>query len=410
LLVRKRSNVYVVCASSSFDFFRLPQDISIRSPFDKNPLFVTYFSEKNIESALELLQGEGRYFVDIKEWIPEVAKKIYAETEGHTCLSAYYFLCVRDILEMICSAQYSLTLTSFLDEFNNMISYTLPALLSVSRIIGKIKAQLNANSSLALKIESSCLLYDQTIPFDSKQEWHCTILRLGIARIVPGHSEMKISCNTMKKLFLQAIAPTITIEPHLSNLCTQKPGLINSLIDLLKILFQYLNINAIMNENSWTLDRISKSPEVLGPSEKTYQTELYVLLSSWCAGSAFWFPTFEMIAGSNEKVDLGLSYKDLCGPGFLYHFEFGVNLPAVGPHSAQSHYDRQCNVYSNNSRLTKSLVIMIYTNPHPKAKFFWPEKVHDQVSYVQVQHFLSKDPMKVTIKSVSGVEEVHLKK
>jgi len=81
-----------------------------------------------------------------------------------------------------------------------------------------------------------------------------------------------------------------------------------------------------------------------------------------------------------------------------YLIELGVNLARTGDndHSCEGHYHRQIERYSKGKDVFGSIVVVIYTNSH-KGKYFWPEKDHDQVQYIVVEHFLETNPRRIIV-------------
>jgi len=238
----------------------------------------------------------------------------------------------------------------------------------------------------------------------SELDWQREVLRMGIGKLTSEQKVLDLSCNTMRRIYLQVLAKKTTQETQFTTIISmcKSSGEVDLLV-LLKYLLKNIRLNALLQKDSWVTDRVSKSSSVKGPSEKTYQALFFSTLYSIC--SAPWYPTFEMCRGVREKVDLGLIYANLDDDDTKekYLIEIGVNLASTGDggHSCQGHFNRQVERYSSKD-VSKSIVVMIYTNEHKGYEYFWPTKKEgkhkeEKVQYIIVEHFLEKNPNKISV-------------
>jgi len=227
------------------------------------------------------------------------------------------------------------------------------------------------------------------VMFDRTVAWQKLVLRLGIAKLIDNNKVVALSCNVMRRLFLETLAPKAMPQVHHIFSFCKSPGNLD-LLELTKYLFEHLNVISLSRKESWVKDRVSTKKK--GPSEKTYQGQFYTTLFGICTHP--WSLIFEMKGGGGGKVDLGLIYKDPETETGMKKFmiELGVNLARKGDkgHSCKGHYDRQVETYNTNP-VDQSIVIMIDTNKHRKG-FYWPGDIHPHVQYIVVEHFLDKDP------------------
>jgi len=383
-LVRGRVNTWVVCATSSFEISfptKGKHENSVESPFDKNLYIVSYFTKDQIQNALVSLQGDksSRFFVDLSQLLPSMVDTIFSETQGHPGLCAHYFMVIREILNKISSETYNIE-TSKLPKMwqygSDVLVYTN---LRDFRLADKIK-----EVNLGTELETSGLLYDSPVQF-TNEEWQKLVLRLGLAKLGSDKTTFTLSCNVMRKLYLDTKAMTTNLpRHHIFSMCKTAGAL--DLIELSKFLFQNLKLPSLLRQESWVTERWNKKKK--GPSEKTYQAQFYTTLSSVCTTP--WFPVYEMSRGKKDKVDLGLIYTPDEKTVKKYLIELGVNLAPTGDgtHSCEGHYDRQVERYTQ-SDIAHSIVIMVFTNKHESA-YFWPADNHSNVSYVIVEHFLER--------------------
>eukprot|EP01124_Arcella_intermedia_P026958 TRINITY_DN5189_c0_g1_i2.p1 TRINITY_DN5189_c0_g1~~TRINITY_DN5189_c0_g1_i2.p1 ORF type:complete len:642 (+),score=85.50 TRINITY_DN5189_c0_g1_i2:81-2006(+) len=370
-LTRKRHKVWVVCATSSYNFFLPRDDIDI-SPFDEEFFTTTYFSEEMLKEGLKQLEGEKNedYYVDFSRWEDDIVNLIMRETEGHPYLSANYFLVVSDLMDRVNSSSYKLSIDDVGKEwkFANMYVYQK---LAQSRLRKKIS---QCVPQLKNYVENSGLLYGNSIPFEKTLDWHLTSLRLGLTKL--NGNILTMSCNLIRVFYLQSIQPILPPIHSIVNLCT--PSYDVKILELVEVLFSHLPSTPFLKKESWVTDRIK--PSQLGPSEKLYQTEFFSILSSIC-NDPCWYPLYEMNRGGANKVDLGL----VCSvTKKKYLIKLGVNCPNTGQeNSCQLHYDRQYSQYHTKD-VQGSIVIMIYTNEHP---FYFPPTLYPEVQYLAVGHY-----------------------
>jgi hypothetical protein len=97
--------VFVICVTSSFEAFNPAFTDIQKSPFEKKPLYVTYWSKEQILIAIKELQGKDEIFVDLSQFKHEIAKKVMANTNGHSFFCAHYFKLLHDRIEGVHSMQ-----------------------------------------------------------------------------------------------------------------------------------------------------------------------------------------------------------------------------------------------------------------------------------------------------------------
>jgi len=395
-IVRGRLNTWVICATSSFDLFPIPEaQVSVDSPFSKDVFPVSYFTKDQIDCALSILQGQGQFFVSLESVLKMMTTKIFDETQGHPGLCAHYFALVREILNKISSTNYQFT-TADIPKMWEFASEVL--ILANTRSFRLLDKMLEVN--IFKLVEKSGLLYDLPVKFNNKT-WEQDALRLGLGKLDSECKSFSLSCNIIRRLYLQAVARTTNTQlqftPILS-MCSG-PGEID-LLEVVKYLFMNIQPTELLHKESWVEDRITKKPSCKGPSEKTYQNLFFTTLFSIC--NAPWHAVLEIISGEKEKgkCDLGLIYSDEDKmTKTKYLIELGVNLPNSAKkdnHTCEGHYNRQVEKYSEKN-VAKSIVVMIYTNKHLGYQHFWPKKDSSQVQYIMVEHFLETTPYQISI-------------
>jgi len=130
-----------------------------------------------------------------------------------------------------------------------------------------------------------------------------------------------------------------------------------------------------------------------------------------CINSSF-VPVLESSRGGRNKVDLNI--KEFGNPKKILIDDNNLELKlcnqielacdvrkedkegAKHPHSAKSHYIRQIEKYTQIDTID-SLVVIIYHFRWGRENYFWPDKQHDAVRYIIVEHILDENPGKYTI-------------
>jgi len=169
------------------------------------------------------------------------------------------------------------------------------------------------------------------------------------------------------------------------------PGILN-ITDLVSYMFEQLDMKLLSNRSCWVNDPINRNQS--GPSEKLYQANIYGILCALCVSDSCWTPLYETKA-STGKVDLGLEYFDtMTRTKHKYIIELGCNEQSTG---AESHYKRQDTVYAQEPGIRASILILIYTNEHPKAGLYWPTHYSDNVIYYVAQHLILSTPHQVML-------------
>lgn len=393
-LIRKRHNVHLVASSSSFELLVPEENSKLESPFNKKVFYTTYFNENLISDAIALLQGKDDYYVHVSNQIKQdIVQKIFSETEGHPHLCSYYFTIIRSVFIQVSSSTYSPTanVDQVLELWNQLLLSQLPTQINTSRLKDKIA---QADPFTLLEIEKSGIFYSGTVPFQIDQRWQLELLRLGIGKIIETKM-LVLSCNIVRNFYFQSLRASSMSVKCIAEFC-HSPDKLN-LLEVIIHIFSLLPVYPFQIKASYVMSRVKKN--VLGPSEKQYQCQIYRFLSELCRGNQYWRPTAEKkIEGSvKEKVDLALIYYNPLNQSTVqeYLIELGCNCSVLsGAHSAESHYVRQKENYNKPGQ--KSVVIMIYTHKFD-SNYFWPSSVDDSVAYVVVQHLIEDTPNKITM-------------
>eukprot|EP01126_Amoeba_proteus_P023577 TRINITY_DN2369_c0_g1_i1.p1 TRINITY_DN2369_c0_g1~~TRINITY_DN2369_c0_g1_i1.p1 ORF type:complete len:296 (-),score=47.59 TRINITY_DN2369_c0_g1_i1:889-1776(-) len=138
-LVRHHDGVFVICATSHFDFFR--PVTNLESPFSKEFFSLNFFTQDDIQKAISLLQGKGMYFIDLSTIMQPTSEKIFRETEGHLGLCAHYFVIIRNIAELASRSSYQLQNTDILEQWEYQSEVTILEELKTFRRFTRLREE-----------------------------------------------------------------------------------------------------------------------------------------------------------------------------------------------------------------------------------------------------------------------------
>jgi len=381
----------VVCATSFEVFGTVKEAVDkLASPFEKDHFIISYFSKESIKEAITKLQGKGKEFIDLSSCIEEMINYIYLETFGHPGLSAYYLMGIHELLQQARSSYYLIYSQDIPHLWRTSVPYTAYQYINISRLKVRFSEEITEYKD---DIENSGILYDKLITYDQKSVWQKEILRLGMAKFTANELQIEISCNVMRRLYLASvrwtdIPPDIYIHSFISD---HTPGVID-IFSLVKTVFRYISVKSIKATQSWVQSRVNKE---LGPSEKQYQFEFYKILYTMCLSEPKWVPSIEVNRGEKNKVDLGIFYKKQKNLFESYQIEFATNVRNTkdGTHSAEAHYERVRDQYSNSAEARKrSILVIIYTHTR-KRDYWWPSD--KTVKYIVVNHLINDTPNKI---------------
>lgn len=142
--------------------------------------------------------------------------------------------------------------------------------------------------------------------------------------------------------------------------------------DLLIYLFNNLYLPFLNQSESWI--HCGRNTTIKVPSEKLYQFCFFQTLCALCPSESNFRPILEM---NRKKVKVDLA---ILTPEGKYQIELAANVQDNGPHSAESHYNRQVEYYHTEDTVQSAVVIISnYMRNH-----FFPIDLKENIDYVQV--------------------------